>query len=79
MSESTRVSQREHHVMTAELIADRQTMRYTCPVCQRCLEDGPEGLTMISKGDPLAVHRSGRLRPMSPEVEQDLQATTLLH
>ena len=63
----------EHHVMTADLIEDRQTMRYTCPVCQRCMEDGPEGLAVIHKGDPSASHRGGSLSSsMQQEVEQDL-------
>ena len=34
---------REFHPMNTLFIEDRQTMRYTCPVCQRCLEDGVEG------------------------------------
>jgi hypothetical protein len=47
------------HPMTVERIADRQTTRYTCPVCQRCVEDGPDGLTILFRGDPAASHRAG--------------------
>jgi hypothetical protein len=47
------------HPMTVERFADRQTTRYTCPVCQRCVEDGPDGLTILFRGDPQASHRGG--------------------
>ena len=73
------MSQREFHVMNAVLVEDRQTMRYTCPVCQRCLEDGPDGMTMIHKGDQSASHRGGSLGPAQCEVEQDAPAQPLLH
>ena len=65
------MSHREFHVMNAELIEDRQTMRYTCPVCQRCLEDGPEGITTIHKGDQLAAHRGGSISSIQQDVEQE--------
>jgi hypothetical protein len=66
--------QREFHVMDAVLIEDRQTMRYTCPVCQRCVEDGPEGVAMIHGGDRAASHRGGSITTMQPEVEQEVGA-----
>jgi hypothetical protein len=73
------MSPREFHVMNAELIEDRQTMRYTCPVCRRCLEDGPEGFTMVHQGDQSASHRGGSLVPAQCEVEQDAPARPVLH
>lgn len=62
---------REQHVLTAELIEDRQTMRYSCPTCHRCLEDGPEGLIMIHRGDPSAAHRGGSIEAVEHEIEQN--------
>ncbi len=61
---------REFHVMNAELIQERKTMRYTCPTCQRCMEDGPDGLTLVHAGDRSAVHRAGTITPTVDEVEQ---------
>lgn len=60
---------REFHVMNAELSRDRRTMRYTCPRCQRCMEDGPDGITVVFPGDRHAVHRAGTLKPAVDEVE----------
>ncbi len=60
---------REFHVMNAELSRDRQTMRYTCPTCRRCMEDGPDGIAVLFAGDRQAVHRAGTLKPMVEEVE----------
>lgn len=60
----------EHHVLTVELIEDRQTTRYSCPICQRCLEDGPEGFTVIHRGDPSARHRGGSISAVEHDVEQ---------
>ena len=65
------MSHREFHVMAVELIADRQVTRYTCPTCQRCLEDGPEGITLLHKGDQEASHRGGSLVGLQQDVEQD--------
>ena len=62
---------RELHLMTAELLEDRQTMRYTCPTCLRCLEDGPTGLTIRHRGDPTARHQSGTVMPGVSHVRQD--------
>ena len=73
------MSPREHHVMTAELIEDRQTMRYTCPTCQRCLEDGPEGLALLHKGDQGASHQGGVLGQVQYEVEQEQPQRQVLH
>lgn len=60
---------RELHIMSAVLLEDRQTMRYTCTQCQRCLEDGPEGLTLVFRGDPGATHQAGSIPPAIQEVE----------
>jgi hypothetical protein len=65
------MDQREIHVMSAELIEERRTMRYTCPICQRCLEDGPDGITIIHRGDRSAAHRAGRMVPNQVELEQE--------
>jgi len=69
----------EVHAMDVELVADRQTVRYTCPVCQRCLEDGPEGLTMIHQGDQSAVHRGGMLAPALFDAEPGADEVRTLH
>ena len=61
---------REFHVMTAVLVRERRTMRYTCTSCARCMEDGPEGLTLVHAGDRVARHRAGSLTPAVVEVEQ---------
>ncbi len=55
------MSYRAVHVMQAELDEEREVMRYSCAVCGRCLEDGPEGLQLLRPGDPNAVHRGGQL------------------
>ena len=70
---------REFHPMNTLFIEDRQTMRYTCPVCQRCVEDGVEGLTVVHKGDPTASHRGGALAPTQHEVEQNPPIKPVLH
>ena len=57
--------------MAVEVITDRQVTRYTCPTCQRCLEDGPDGIALLHKGDQEASHRGGRLPGFGQEVEQD--------
>jgi hypothetical protein len=70
---------REFHVMNAELIRERRTMRYTCPVCARCMEDGPEGFQLIQAGDRAAVHRAGAVAPVVESVDQDLPPPRTLH
>lgn len=57
------------HTMDTELIEDRATMRYSCPVCQRCVEDSPEGLVVLHRGDAAASHRGGPLMEVQQEVE----------
>lgn len=57
------------HLMDTELIEDRATMRYSCPVCDRCVEDGPEGLVVLHRGDAAASHRGGTLAEVQQEVE----------
>ena len=69
----------ESHVMNAVLIEDRQTVRYTCPVCLRCVEDGPDGITTIHKGDPSASHRGGSILQMQHEIHQQAQGMPLPH
>ncbi|MBI5717718.1 MAG: hypothetical protein HZC37_08530 [Burkholderiales bacterium] len=63
---------RELHVMRAVLDEERQTMRYTCTACERCVEDGPDGLRILSRGDPEAVHQGGSLTALALELEPDL-------
>ena len=67
------------HFMTTELSTDRRTVRYSCAVCDRCVEDGPEGLTVIHKGDSQARHRGGSIGLQQPEVSQDLPTRPVLH
>jgi hypothetical protein len=69
----------EFHVMSTVFIEDRQTMRYTCPVCQRCVEDGADGITMIHKGDLTASHRGGSISLAQQEVEQAPKPKPILH
>ncbi len=69
----------EVHRMDTELISDRQTMRYSCPICQRCVEDGPEGITIVHKGDSTVAHRGGALEVSHDVFEQDLQGKPVLH
>ena len=65
------MSDRELHIMSTVLLEDRKTMRYTCPLCNRCLEDRPEGLTLVRRGDPTARHEAGALRPQVLELEPE--------
>jgi hypothetical protein len=58
----------ELHVMRAELIEERATMRYSCPLCDRCVEDGPDGLVVVHRGDAAASHRGGSLVGVEQEV-----------
>jgi hypothetical protein len=69
----------ELHVMTVELIADRQTVRYSCPICHRCLEDGPDGIIIIHKGDQEARHRGGNIATLGADIEQDRPRSPVLH
>jgi len=49
------------HRMDVELIAERAITRYSCPICHRCVEDGPEGLRVVHRGDTEVGHRGGVL------------------
>jgi hypothetical protein len=69
----------EVHVLQTELIADRQTVRYSCPVCHRCLEDGPEGITIIHKGEQQVRHRGGGISTLQSEVGQEPPSKPVLH
>jgi len=60
---------RELHVMRAVLDEPRQTMRYTCGACERCIEDGPDGLRVLHRGDTTALHQGGHLAGVSMEIE----------
>ncbi|MBL8340643.1 MAG: hypothetical protein JNL30_04170 [Rubrivivax sp.] len=60
---------REFHVMNAELIGERQTMRYTCPTCRRCMEDGPDGITVLHAGDRRALHRAGTVKAVIDDID----------
>lgn len=67
------------HTMKTELITERQTMRYTCPVCQRCMEDRPEGLVLLNKGDQHARHVAGVFSTIEMEIEQAPPVKPVLH
>ena len=69
----------EFHRMQTELLAERQTMRYSCPICQHTVEDGPAGLSIIHKGDPAVAHRAGALDVAHLEFERDPQDKPVLH
>ena len=62
---------REVHVMTVTLSEDSRTVRYTCPWCRRCMEDGPQGLTVLVRGDPNARHRAGAVVPNMQDIETE--------
>jgi hypothetical protein len=49
------------HRMDVESIAERATTRYSCPICHRCVEDGPEGLRIVHRGDTSVGHRGGSI------------------
>ena len=68
--------------MRAELDEALGWMRYTCPTCHRCLEDGPDGLRVLRRGDLDAVHTGGTLEAPLVEVEgtgERPPPTTTLH
>lgn len=67
------------HFMTAELIVDRRTVRYTCPVCDRCLEDGPDGLILIHRGDQAARHRGGSIQMLDADAVQLASGPPAVH
>lgn len=49
------------HRMDVELIAERSITRYSCPICHRCVEDGPDGLRIVHRGDTEVGHRGGAI------------------
>jgi hypothetical protein len=59
------------HLMHAALDEARDTMRYTCRTCDRCVEDGPEGLRILRAGDLQAVHQGGSLSSLALELEAE--------
>ncbi|MBL8345879.1 MAG: hypothetical protein JNN03_10590 [Rubrivivax sp.] len=68
------------HVMHATLDEERDTMRYTCGICDRCVEDGPQGLRILRRGDQEAFHQGGSLTGVALEVEPEPPAPApLLH
>lgn len=69
----------EFHVMQAVLSEDRATTRYNCPVCDRCVENGPDGITIVHRGNQNAVHRGGSLLGIEHAVEQMPERKTYLH
>lgn len=62
---------RELHLMQATLDEERETMRYTCSACERCVEDGPQGLRVLHRGDPEARHQGGSLSGVALEIEAE--------
>lgn len=73
------MGQTEIHVMTAELIADRHTVRFSCPICHRCIEDGPEGITFIHRGDVSVRHQGGSMSTIDSTVEQAPPERPVMH
>lgn len=69
----------EVHLMQVELIADRRTVRYSCAACGRVMEDGPDALVVLSRGDPQARHHGGTLREVQADVEADDSPPPALH
>lgn len=69
----------QHHVMDAELLAERETMRYHCPVCQRCIEDGPDGVRVLHHGDRAATHRGGSLAVDQEDVAAERPSGPTMH
>ena len=70
---------REFHLMTTEVLQDTRTVRYRCSTCGRCVEDGPEGITIVHKGDLTATHRGGVLAASVVDVDQHVQRGPALH
>ncbi len=71
---------RELHLMHAALDEERDTMRYTCRSCARCVEDGPDGLRVLHRGDLEAQHQGGSLNAVALEIEAEPPAPPpLLH
>ncbi len=62
------------HTMETSWIEDRQVSRYTCRSCARCVEDGPDGLRVLVRGDQTASHRGG---VFAAEVELEIEADPL--
>lgn len=73
------MTQLEFHVMQAVLIEERATTRYSCLMCERCVEDGPDGLTIVHRGDQRAMHRGGSLTGIAQTVDQPAQGKPQLH
>jgi hypothetical protein len=69
----------EIHTMDVTLEHDRQIVRYSCPVCGRCFEDGPDRLTLIERGDASAIHRAGSLSTLEAEAEPASPTPPLTH
>ena len=67
------------HRMDTELIAERHTMRYTCPTCQRCVEDGPEGTRVLHRGDLSVGHRGGSFDLEHDEPTAMIEPRPILH
>lgn len=62
----------EIHLYEVTHIAELRTVRYTCRACGRCMEDRPEGLVLLDRGDAQATHSGGSLNELNAELEQDV-------
>lgn len=59
---------REWHRWDIRVEHDTQVVRYVCPQCGRCMEDRPEGLVLLERGDPSARHGGGELSDVATEL-----------
>ncbi len=69
----------EVHLWTIELVADQGLVRYSCRSCGRCMEDGPDGLRLLTRGDTEVVHHGGSLSEPVVELQQHEPPPTVMH
>jgi hypothetical protein len=51
--------QSTQHTIDTPWVEDQLTTRYTCRSCPRCVEDVPEGLRVLARGDVHAIDQGG--------------------
>lgn len=61
----------EFHLYEVTRIAEQRTVRYLCRTCGRCMEDRPEGLVLVHRGDTTVTHGGGTLKDTTLELDQD--------
>jgi len=64
------------HFMQTEMVADQQLVRFSCPICERCVESGPDGLRILVRGDTSVRHQGGSV-VMGAEVDAERERPTL--